>query len=158
MFNNFYDCYRKAKNIKLAFVADADGGPMPSTALRSQVESEIGRRIRLRRAILGLSQKQLGGAIGLTPQQVQKYEKGTNRIAASTLFAVAEALEVPVAHFFDGLLEPRARPEAASGLLIERRETLDLLRAYRRLDDAKVRRHFIDFVRHIARLAVREPA
>ena len=65
---------------------------------RRHVDGEIGSRIRLRRTMLGLSQKELGDTIGITPQQVQKYEKGTNRIAASTLFIVAEALRLVRAH------------------------------------------------------------
>jgi transcriptional regulator with XRE-family HTH domain len=118
------------------------------------VDGEIGSRIRLRRAMLGLSQKQLGDAIGLTPQQVQKYEKGINRIAASTLFIVAEALNVPVSFFFDELLKRRLDEHGAeNALLVDRRETLDLLRAYHKVDDAKLRRQFIEFIREIARMS-----
>ena len=119
-----------------------------------QVDGEIGGRIRLRRAMLGLSQKQLGDAIGLTPQQVQKYEKGINRIAASTLFVVAEALNVPVSFFFDELLKRRLDEHGAEeALLVDRRETLDLLRAYHKVADAKLRRQFIEFIREIARMS-----
>lgn len=118
------------------------------------VDGEIGSRIRLRRAMLGLSQKQLGDAIGLTPQQVQKYEKGINRIAASTLFIVAEALNVPVSFFFDELLKRRLGEQGAeNALLVDRRETLDLLRAYHKVADAKLRRQFIEFIREIARMS-----
>ncbi|MFI4987205.1 MAG: helix-turn-helix domain-containing protein [Alphaproteobacteria bacterium] len=124
---------------------------MAATIL-SEVDIEIGSRIRLRRAMLGLSQKQLGDAITLTPQQVQKYEKGTNRIAASTLFIVAEALNVPMSFFFDGLPKRQLDGhETDYAMLVDRRETLDLLRAYHKVDDPKLRRHFIDFIRHIAR-------
>ncbi len=123
---------------------------MAATIL-SEVDLEIGSRIRLRRAMLGLSQKQLGDAIALTPQQVQKYEKGTNRIAASTLFVVAEALNVPISFFFDGLPKRQLDGyEADSATLVDRRETLDLLRAYHKVDDPELRRHFIDFIRQIA--------
>ena len=119
------------------------------------VDGEIGSRIRLRRAMLGLSQKQLGDAIGLTPQQVQKYEKGINRIAASTLFIVAEALNVPVSFFFDELLKRRLDEHGAEeALLVDRRETLDLLRAYHKVADGKLRRQFIEFIREIARMSV----
>ncbi|MGO8866613.1 MAG: helix-turn-helix domain-containing protein [Alphaproteobacteria bacterium] len=120
-----------------------------------RVDGEIGSRIRLRRAMLGLSQKQLGDAIGLTPQQVQKYEKGINRIAASTLFIVAEALNVPVSFFFDELLKRRLDEHGAEeALLVDRRETLDLLRAYHKVADGKLRRQFIEFIREIARMSV----
>ncbi len=118
------------------------------------VDGEIGSRIRLRRALLGFSQKQLGERIGLTPQQVQKYEKGVNRIAASTLFKVAEALDVPVSFFFDELLKRHLdEHEAKNALLVDRRETLDLLRAYHKVADAKLRRQFIEFIREIARMS-----
>jgi len=118
-----------------------------------RVDGEIGGRIRLRRAMLGMSQKQLGDAIGLTPQQVQKYEKGTNRIAASTLFIVAEALNVPISFFFDELLKRQLEGrQGDSALLVDRRETLDLLRAYHKIEDAKLRRQFIEFIRGIARM------
>ena len=121
---------------------------------RGHVDGEIGSRVRLRRTMLGLSQKQLGDAIGLTPQQVQKYEKGINRIAASTLFIVAEALNVPVTFFFDELLKRRLEEHgAANALLVDRRETLDLLRAYYKVDDAKLRRKFIQFIREFARMS-----
>lgn len=124
-----------------------------------RVDGEIGSRIRLRRAMLGLSQKQLGDAIGLTPQQVQKYEKGINRIAASTLFGVAEALAVPMSFFFDELLKsPGQGSDSAYAMLVGRRETLDLLRAYHRVDDPRLRQHFIDFIRQIARLGGASPA
>jgi transcriptional regulator with XRE-family HTH domain len=122
----------------------------------ARLDRVIGNRIRLRRAMLGLSQKQLGHAIGLTPQQVQKYEKGTNRIAVSTLARVAEVLEVPVSFFFV-LPRPTRRdaiePEHGASVadMADRRETLDLLRAFRRLDDPRLRRHFVLFVRHVCR-------
>ena len=134
------------------------GGSALAAEILEHVDLEIGGRIRLRRAMLGLSQKQLGDAIGLTPQQVQKYEKGINRIAASTLFIVAEALNVPVSFFFDGLLKRRLEgQEAGSALLVDRRETLDLLRAYHKVDDARLRRQFIDFIREIARMSGAAP-
>ena len=128
---------------------------LTKTALeRRHVEAEIGNRIRQRRTMLGLSQKQLGDAIGITPQQVQKYEKGTNRIAASALFIVAEALNVPVSFFFDELVkrQPKGHP-AGDAVFIDRRETLELLRAYQKVGDAKLRRQFIDFVRQFARMS-----
>src|SRR5208282_2833237 len=99
-----------------------EGGSEVAAQLLQHVDSAIGSRIRLRRAMLGLSQKQLGDAIGLTPQQVQKYEKGINRIAASTLFIVAEALNVPVSFFFDEMLKRRHEEHGAeNALLVDRR-------------------------------------
>lgn len=71
----------------------------------NQVDEHIGRRVRSRRKIARLSQSQLADELGLTFQQVQKYERGTNRISASKLFAIAKVLEVPVSYFFDGLVD-----------------------------------------------------
>ena len=79
--------------------AAAAGHPNP-------IDVHVGSRVRLRRTLLGMSQEKLGEAIGLTFQQVQKYERGANRISASTLFRISKVLEVPVSYFFDGLHDP----------------------------------------------------
>jgi transcriptional regulator with XRE-family HTH domain len=80
-------------------MARADTGPDP-------IDVHVGLRVRLRRKALGLSQQSLAEALDLTFQQVQKYERGANRISASTLFRIAQVLEVPVSSFFDGLHDP----------------------------------------------------
>lgn len=67
------------------------------------VDVHVGGRVRLRRTLLGLSQEKLGEAVGVTFQQVQKYERGANRVSASMLWKVAQALDVPISFFFDGL-------------------------------------------------------
>jgi len=126
----------------------------------ARIDRAIGGRIRMRRAMLGMSQKQLGTAIQLTPQQVQKYEKGTNRIAVSTLARVADVLGVPVSFFFAESKGGRRMGRAAAeteivAAMAERRETLDLLRTFRTLEDAALRRHFVDFVRQICRASAR---
>src|SRR5476649_3090144 len=98
----------------------------------------VGARVRLRRTLLGLSQEKLGDAIGLTFQQVQKYERGANRVGASRLYDLSKVLDVPVSFFFDdmpapsaerghGLAEPAATYESDPLL---KRETLELVRAY----------------------------
>jgi transcriptional regulator with XRE-family HTH domain len=122
----------------------------------ARIDRAIGGRIRLRRAMLGMSQKQLGVAIGLTPQQVQKYEKGTNRIAVSTLARVGDALGVPVSFFYVDAKPARGgrRAQADSAIvasMADRRETLDLLRTFHRLEDPALRRQLVDFVRQISR-------
>ncbi|MBJ7409384.1 MAG: helix-turn-helix transcriptional regulator [Phenylobacterium sp.] len=80
-------------------MARGDTGPDP-------IDVHVGLRVRLRRKSLGLSQQSLAEALDLTFQQVQKYERGANRISASTLFRISQVLEVPVSYFFDGLYDP----------------------------------------------------
>lgn len=110
------------------------------------VDVHVGHRVRVRRTLLGLSQDKLGQAIGLTFQQVQKYERGSNRISASRLFDLARILDVSVGYFFDDIDEP----SAAKGLAepaepfgpdpLTKRETLELVRAYYRIRDPHVRK------------------
>ena len=134
------------------------------------IDVHVGSRVRLRRTLLGMSQEKLGEAIGLTFQQVQKYERGANRIGASRLFDLSRVLDVPVAYFFDEMGAapsiPSATPsgtqaaghgtgvseEAApyqAGPLIKR-ETLELVRAYLRINDAQIRRRLFDLTKAIA--------
>jgi len=102
------------------------------------VDTHVGQRVRMRRTLLGMSQEKLGEAIGLTFQQVQKYERGSNRISAGTLFRLSQVLDVPVSFFFDSYEDPqgkfRSRPIADGGLedssVISRREAR-LLRLWR---------------------------
>src|SRR5690242_4913336 len=115
----------------------------------------VGSRVRLRRTLLGMSQESLGEAIGLTFQQVQKYERGANRISASRLFEMARVLEVPISYFFDDIQDPgseaaRAQGDAGQGPEgavsegrsadpLARRETLELVRAYYRIRNPEAR-------------------
>ncbi|MEM7441955.1 MAG: helix-turn-helix domain-containing protein [Pseudomonadota bacterium] len=117
-------------------------------------------QVRARRALLGYSQERLGDAIGLTFQQVQKYERGTNRVSASRLWDLSAALGVPISYFFDGL-DAESQAEAlatfdSSGSafdddLMGRRETLELVRAYYTINDPAVRRRIYDLARTISR-------
>src|SRR5689334_25122650 len=86
----------------------AKDGPHPIDAI-------VGARVRQRRTLLGMSQETLGKAVGLTFQQVQKYERGTNRISASRLFGMARVLEVPVSYFFDDIQDPGSEAARAQG-------------------------------------------
>jgi transcriptional regulator with XRE-family HTH domain len=123
------------------------------------VDVHVGTRVRLRRTLLGMSQEKLGEAIGLTFQQVQKYERGANRIGASRLYDLSRVLDVPVSFFFDDL-KPEALdatpagglPELASGEPdpMMRRETLELVRAYYRIPDQNLRRRLFDLTKAIA--------
>ena len=124
------------------------------------IDVQVGSRVRLRRNMLGLSQEKLGTAIGLTFQQVQKYERGANRIGASRLHELSRVLDVPVAFFFDdmdpvrapaipgGFAEPPA--EAFESDPLRRRETIELVEAYYAIDDAAVRRRLLDLARALA--------
>src|SRR5437016_10544606 len=124
------------------------------------VDVQVGSRVRLRRNMLGLSQEKLGEAIGLTFQQVQKYERGANRIGASRLHELSRVLDVPVSFFFDdmdpvrapaiptGFAEPAA--EAFDADPLRRRETIELVSAYYRIDDPALRRRLFDLARALA--------
>jgi transcriptional regulator with XRE-family HTH domain len=124
----------------------------------SSVDAHVGLRTRQRRTLLGMSQTQLGEALGLTFQQVQKYERGFNRVGASRLWELSRVLGVPITYFFEGL-EPdtqpvpvREMPESmkASADPLNKRETLELVRAYYRIQDVAVRRRLCDLIRQIA--------
>lgn len=119
------------------------------------IDIYVGSRIRMRRNILGMSQEKLGEHLGITFQQIQKYEKGTNRVGASRLQAIASILEVPPSFFFDGA------PGGQEGLMEESQSTymvdflsstegIQLNRAFARIEDPKVRRKVIDLVRALA--------
>lgn len=123
------------------------------------VDVHVGARIKLRRTLLGLSQERLGDALGLTFQQVQKYERGANRVSASRLHDMARALEVPIGFFFDDLPAEAARATGAVGFaegqepfgippdLLARRESIELVQAFWRIDDATQRRRVLDLVK-----------
>lgn len=104
------------------------------------VDKMLGQRVRARRLAIGMSQEQLAEALGITFQQVQKYEKGVNRIAASRLFAIAEVLDYPIAEFFHGL-SARGRPsdERRNEHLLATREGAELASLFSGLKNQRVR-------------------
>ena len=108
----------------------AEYGPHP-------VDVHVGGRVRLRRTLLGMSQEDLGKALDLTFQQVQKNEKGFNRIGSSRLYQLSLILDVPVAYFFEEIKDG-ASPSSPDDAMLKR-ETLELVRAYYRIRDPKVR-------------------
>ena len=127
------------------------------------VDVHVGARVRLRRTLMGLSQEKLGEAIGLTFQQVQKYERGANRIGASRLYDLSRVLDVPVSFFFDDMqpAAPAAPDHRAPGFAepaqaafegepMGKRDTLELVRAYYRIADPTVRRRLTDLARSMA--------
>jgi transcriptional regulator with XRE-family HTH domain len=140
-----------------------NGAPNP-------VDVHVGGRMRLRRTLLGMSQEKLGEAIGLTFQQVQKYERGANRIGASRLFDLSRVLDVPVSYFFDDMsdntqsLSPVNIIKGSSGLSedapagfevdpMTKRETLELVRAYYNISDPQVRKRVYELAKALASVA-----
>ncbi|MGE0596898.1 MAG: helix-turn-helix domain-containing protein [Hyphomonadaceae bacterium] len=116
------------------------------------VDRRLGQRVRSRRLEIGMSQERLAELLGVTFQQVQKYEKGVNRIAASRLFAIAGALEMPVAKFFDGLSDARASGVAESEDeylhdALATPEGMQLMTLFAAIKSAKVRRRVVELVR-----------
>jgi len=131
------------------------------------VDVHVGARLRLRRNLMGMSQEQLGKACGLTFQQIQKYERGANRMGSSRLYQFAKLLDVPVSYFFDDVRMERnavqpmlgfAEKEQASlegsvvadSEMMHRRETLELIRAYYRITDPKTRRKVYELIKSMA--------
>jgi transcriptional regulator with XRE-family HTH domain len=129
-----------------------------STKAPNPVDKYVGSRVRMRRIMLGMSQEKLGEALGLTFQQVQKYEKGTNRVGASRIQQISEILQVPVSFLFEGGPSGTANtdgfgegpsPSYISDFLATS-EGLALTRAFTRIPDAKLRRSIVDMVENIA--------
>ncbi|HEY8612319.1 MAG TPA: helix-turn-helix transcriptional regulator [Roseomonas sp.] len=131
----------------------------------SPIDVHVGSRVRLRRTLLGMSQEKLGEALGLTFQQVQKYERGVNRIGASRLFDLARVLDVPIGFFFDDMPDSmggvatgfRSRlaglAETQEGLeddTLHKRETLELVRAYYRITEPGVRKRVFDLIKSLS--------
>jgi len=125
------------------------------------IDIHVGSRVRFRRMLLGMSQEKLGEKLGLTFQQVQKYEKGINRIGASRLFDLAQVLGVPVQFFYEEAPLPEARTLEANGSaegpdehsiveFLRSRDGLELNRAFVRIPDLKARRAIVDLVRSLA--------
>ena len=119
----------------------------------NDIDLHLGKRLRRRRRLLGLTQQQLADAVGVRFQQIQKYECGANRISAARLWRLAEALEVPVGYFYDGLsagAEPRDSfgERAEGGEVLARKETLDLIRAYYQLGE-RPRRRLLDLAKSL---------
>jgi transcriptional regulator with XRE-family HTH domain len=131
---------------------------MMSAKTPNPVDKYVGSRVRMRRIMLGLSQEKLGDALGLTFQQIQKYEKGTNRIGASRLHQISDILQVPVSFLFEGGpssstsvegLGEAPSPAYVSDFLATS-EGLALTRAFTKITDAKLRRSIVDLVEQIA--------
>jgi len=128
------------------------------------IDIHVGSRVRLRRNLLGMNQTDLGKAVGTSYQQIQKYERGVNRVGASRLFNLGRALDVPVSFFFEDLSPAAAgaRKRRAKGLseapaaaldsdVLNKRETVELIRAYYRVTDPKVRKLVLDLLKALGK-------
>ena len=142
-----------------------DGGPNP-------IDTHVGNRIRLRRQLLGYSQEKLASLLGLTFQQVQKYEKGMNRVGASRLWDMGKVLGVPISFFFEDMdeatagqsprmfqlsggcppLKEEAEAEPSDPML--RQETIELVKAYYKLPNRKAVKHLYEFIVAMSKTAV----
>lgn len=121
------------------------------TGVPNPIDVHVGKRIRMRRLLLGMNQETLANALCLTFQQVQKYEGGANRVSASRLAAIAEVLSIPVPFFFGELDHAEATAEErAMRAQMERPETIDLIRYFYAIPDAQVQGQFLDLVKSVA--------
>ncbi|HTH99201.1 MAG TPA: helix-turn-helix transcriptional regulator [Stellaceae bacterium] len=145
----------------------------PKSDRPSPIDVHVGGRVRLQRTLLGLSQEKLGEQIGLTFQQVQKYERGANRIGASRLWELSNVLEVPVEFFFSEIPPETVRAMSAITHRMEvgdrdlppyeadpaaKRESMELVRAYYRITDPTVRKRLFDLTKALAAALVPPPA
>jgi len=125
---------------------------------KDEADGYVGRRVRMRRLMLGLSQTELAERIGVTFQQVQKYEKGMNRISASRLQRVAHVLQVPVPFFFEGIPMSHSLPNATAtvpsfdyvSVFLATSDGLALTKAFTQITNAKLRRRIVELVEYIA--------
>jgi transcriptional regulator with XRE-family HTH domain len=131
---------------------------MPKKA-PNPIDRHVGSRVRMRRMMLSMSQEKLGDALALTFQQVQKYEKGTNRIGASRLQQISNILQVPVAFFFEGAPDIPGSPRSSTkdapspsyvAEFLATSDGLALTKAFMQIDDPKLRRRIVDLVEQIA--------
>ncbi|MCZ6449110.1 MAG: helix-turn-helix transcriptional regulator [Alphaproteobacteria bacterium] len=135
--------------------------PRATKGRSNPIDAHVGSRVRQRRMLLGMSQEKLGKAVGLTFQQIQKYERGINRIGASRLFTLSKVLSVPIMFFFEEMPRAlaaagaKARGFADASVTFESdpmasRETAELIRAYYGIGDAKQRRRVLELLRSMA--------
>jgi transcriptional regulator with XRE-family HTH domain len=123
------------------------------TGIPHPIDVHVGKRIRMRRLFLGMNQETLANALGVTFQQVQKYESGSNRVSASRLSAVADILRVPISFFFGDLQlgdTPQTPAAQESRERMERPETIELIRLYYQIPDPNVRHQFLEMVKAVA--------
>jgi len=121
--------------------------------MTNDIDLYVGRRLRRRRRLLGLTQQKLAEKVGIRFQQIQKYECGANRVSAARLFELSQALSVPIQYFYEGLSEAgnafsEPNPELLAPDVLSRKETMDLIRAYYALGPGP-RRHLLDLTKSL---------
>ena len=120
--------------------------------MNDEIDVHLGRRLRRRRRLLGLTQQQLAGACGVRFQQIQKYECAANRMSAARIWQLSEVLQVPVSYFYEGLIEPPTEApqlEARDGPeMLGRKETTDLIQAFYRLSE-RPRQRLLDLAKSL---------
>lgn len=121
--------------------------------MTNEIDHHVGRRLRRRRRLMGYTQQSLAESVGVRFQQIQKYECGANRISAARLFELAEALNVPVQYFYDGLSErdqlgAEELPEFMAPDIMSKKETMDLVRAYYSIGEGP-RKHLLDLAKSL---------
>lgn len=138
--------------------------PMKKKGKANSIDEHVGMRLRQKRSLLNLSQEKLAESLGITFQQVQKYENGANRISASRLYQLSKTLSVPVSFFFDSYEGPVSYKKGLAGGmaegkqaglkgqedLMQRKETLELVRVYYSLKDPKLRKDLLKLVKSMA--------
>ena len=132
------------------------------------IDIHVGAQVRARRILLGLSQEKLAEGLGITFQQVQKYERGSNRISASRLFNVAQLLDVPITYFYEGVDDSKgvnaadiansAKEAEFPEDMMRRKETLSLLRHYYSIQDPGLRQRFADLLKGVTKTDIRSVA
>lgn len=143
-------------------------GRMASKGFPNPIDVHVGQRIRQRRTLLGMSQEKLAEAIGLTFQQVQKYERGSNRVGSSRIFDLSRVLDVPITYFFEemeagvadkspsrlmGVPASKMQKATAEADPLAKRETLELVRAYYKIGEPRVRKRVFELTKAIAKAA-----
>jgi transcriptional regulator with XRE-family HTH domain len=143
-------------------------GQMAGKGFPNPIDVHVGHRIRQRRALLGMSQTKVAAGLGLTFQQVQKYERGADRVGSSRLFDLARVLNVPIPYFFEemeagvadkspsrlmGVTESKMQTHAADPDPLAKRETLDLVRAYYQIADPRICKRIFELIKALAKVA-----
>ena len=132
---------------------DGGGRHGRGTGVPDPVDVHVGSRIRIRRLLIGMNQETLATALGLTFQQVQKYEGGANRVSASRLSQIADVLGVPIAYFFNDIDLAGGDPDQSeldARERMQRPDVIELIRSYYAIGDARIRQQFLDMVKAVA--------
>lgn len=137
-------------------------GNIKTKGTPSDIDIHVGQRVRVRRSLLGFSQEKLAESIGITFQQIQKYERGTNRVSAGRLFELSKILNVPVSYFFEQMTGAANSDQAARGLsdneqdkfegpdVMTSKETLELVRTYYSIENPEMRKDIMKFIKSMA--------